>query len=146
MSEKLKFLRVVVGCNPMLVHPGLSQNQFVSACIRNIQPNVLRVIVVTESQFDGVRDFTTVEYSSSKSSGVNDVGERVLIQLHVAREISMDVSYTSGTSINQGLQAALDGTLLNRAWYRDGMLPRGLRGFRPKLVRDAVDAVSQGAT
>lgn len=74
MSEKLEFLRVVVGCNAMLVHPRLSQNQLVSACIRNIQPDVLRVIVVTERQFDGVRDFSTVEYSSSKSSRVNDVG------------------------------------------------------------------------
>lgn len=69
-----------------------------------------------------------------------------MFQLHVAREISVYVSYTSGTSVNQGLQAALDGTLLNRAWYRNGMLPRGLWSFRPKLVRDAVDAVSQGAT
>jgi hypothetical protein len=74
MSEKLQFLSVVVWCNPMLVHPRLSQNQFVSACVRNVQADVLRVIVVTERQFDGVRYFSTVEYSSSESSRVNDVG------------------------------------------------------------------------
>ena len=73
MCEKLQFLGVVVGRNPMLVKPGLSQNQFVAACIRNIQPDVLRVVVVAESQFDGVRYFSTVEYSSSESSRVNDV-------------------------------------------------------------------------
>ncbi len=68
------------------------------------------------------------------------------MQFHFAREISVDITNTGCTSVSQGLQAALDGTLLNSAGYGDGMLPRGLWGFRPELVRDSVNAMSQGAT
>lgn len=131
MGAELELLSVVVGDNAMLVHPRLSQDKFVSACVGNVQANALRVFVVAEGQFDGVRDFTTVEHSSSKSSRVNDVRQGVLYQLQFAREISVDVSNTGSTGVNQGLQAVLDGALLNRAGYRDRVLPRGLRVFHP---------------
>ena len=73
VSEELELLGAVVRCNSMLVHPRLAQNQFMAACVRNVQAYVLRMLVVAEGQFDSVRDFSTVEYSSGKSSRVYDV-------------------------------------------------------------------------
>jgi hypothetical protein len=47
-----------------------------------------------------VRHFSTVKYGSGKSSGIDNVGQQGLTKVQVAREVSVNVSNTSSSSIN----------------------------------------------
>ena len=68
------------------------------------------------------------------------------MEFQVAREISVNISDTCSSSINQGLKITLNIALLSYAGYRDTAFPGvGLR-FRPKFSRDSMSARSQGAT
>lgn len=93
-----------------------------------------------------MRHFSTVEYSSSESDGMYNVRQRVLAEFQIAREVSVDVSYTCSSSVNQGLEVTLGIALLDCTGYRDTAFP-GIRfRFGPKFSRDSMNARSRGAT
>ena len=47
-----------------------------------------------------MRHFSTVKYGSGKSSRIDNIGQQVLTKVQVAREVSVNISNTSSSSIN----------------------------------------------